>query len=1349
MTSGDIIYDKTHSGHESRWGGRLGPAQGGGMLLCVTCVIDMMESCHVASVRKCVTLTRISWVLRCCPGALKELLQQDHSVSLHLTASVLRMLRTVEDPATLEKVIQVLVELLLELQNEQNILYVLDEIHTQLSAHFSVREFLPTFNFLGRLVEAVPNLTQTLVAQYVPMLECLCLALLYPDAGVKASILYLWQRLFETAGGLAAQSIPITIRDKVCILLLQTLAIAGSPQLIFNCLGLLRQLLQLEEAASVLMNSPYNQIMCNTDQSLHNNNDQSPSQNKEPQSSDHRPLPLILKKLLLSGEEVVQVASVQCIESVLTHSPSQYSSPFILADVPEFLFECLASSRSEVLLWSVYSCLLLLTEDPLFFSQCHAVYGIESLVRSVKEALQLANLEVQKQGLLLLTVILDRQPPDVHLFPSGPGFAAVSEAVVAGVSASCLLVATQASNAASALLRLNHQPNPVQYREIEVLLEAVANRCSQLPQHSSAHQRSIGSLKRSHHNSQASMAKGFLLHALLCFQAACRLAEQCASEPLLKENAFTSLSKHGLAQDSVESLCWCVLHCCDAVCIPTVFRICERDSSAEILQCFYCILSSQFTLVPSHMPIFASKLASSGFYRLALEDKALLCAGNRNPNLNSSCCGFLQKLSMCLLYHSDPATCFYKHDAEVENLLQCSLPSLCYRVSDWPSLLCEDPGLYLCDYSTPRATQYCVVIMLHLALHNGDRLLPEQTVFASIVWLLRSVQDHGECPLPQPVLRSALYLLSVTQEKCPDLEQAPLNCICKALSSCQNFSSLYIHHPPLLHFIFRYPELVERFGSLVLELWLTKHIQHKEEEQTLATQDKGEKRESLAEEKLNQEADSEAMEILTLREKYPAVILTLLNMVYKREAPLAERALGVLEVFLRDQRSYEADLCAQLKPALLWAVQRLNAEHSHELGQGHNAEVVNPLPLVLKLLWVMQANDPLSYSSDDSDVDGLHFKLLYHVSNIAGKLKPTDTESLLPAFNYLYCCLSQSPAHCTDRAITSLLSNCGLMEQLQTVLSSSSSSMPSVVPSPRPPSALVCCCHLLLSSLITLQRIHSAQVHKNISWSLDRALQGLLFQKRNTDSLLLVSSLKMLQALLDVDLVSAVLCVTTSSSMVGPRPLEVPDGALYPLGSRGAHRLTAALCGLIMKKHELILRASVNCLASLLSFLHRRHPITAQHIMCQPWNRFLLYSLLSSGEGCLLHPATLTLVTLLLWQDNAVVLWETELLQLMEAVERRGVKELSQETSQALRQLLTQLWDNKKIQSGVVQPPPSQELWCRMKKILLSLNSQQSTESFSHSLPNNILCVGDMSICLSDFTVKAAGGFSGRPIHMF
>ncbi|XP_044036635.1 meiosis inhibitor protein 1 isoform X2 [Siniperca chuatsi] len=1334
MTSGDIIYDKIHFRHDPKWSGRLGPADGGGLLLCVACVIEMIESEDIASVRKSFALSGISGVLKCSPGALRELLRQDHRISLRFTASLLGMLHTVENPVTLEKVDQVLVQLLLELQSELSFRFVLDEIHKQLSDQHSVKGFLPTFNFLGSLVEAVPNVAHSLVTQYVPLLEHLCTALLYPDDALKASVLYVWLKLFGTAGGSAAQSLPIPIRDRVCILLLQTLANASSPQLINNCVGLLWLLVQLGEAVSVLMNSPGNQIMCDENQNIHTNNSQILSQNQEQQSPDYCPLPLILKKLLLSGDETFQATSAKCIASVLVHSP-------------KFLFDRLASSSSEVL-WSVYSCLVLLTEDPLFFSQCHSVYGIESLVRSLKEALRLTNLEVPKQGLLLLTEILERQPPSVRLFPSAPGFVAVSEAVVAGVSSSCLLVATQAASAVSVLFRLNHQSRPVQYREIEGLIEAITNRFSELPLPSPAHRRSSGSLKRSDSSSQASRSKGFLLQALVCFQAACRLAEECASEPVLKENTFTAPSKHSHAQDSLESLCQCLLRCCDSVWIPTVIRICECAPNAQILQHFYSVLSFQFTLLPSLMPVFANKLASSGFYRLALEHKGLLCAGNsslftvltvhcegcvlclRNPNLNASCCGFLQKLSMCLLSQSDPASGSYQNDVEeVENLLLYNLPSLCCRLSDWPSLLCEVPGLQLCEYKGPRATQYCLLIMLHLSLQQGDRLLPDQTVFSSVVWLLHSVQEQGSCALPRSVLRSALYLLAMTQDKSPNLDGASFNCISKALSSCQSFSSLYIHHPALLHFICRYPELAEKFGPLVLELWLTKQAQHTDAEQAMADiQEKGGERESHADERQDQEPDTETMELLTLIEKYPAVILTLLDMVCTREAPLAGQALGVLEVLLRGQRDFEADWCTNLRPALLQALQRLSVENmGHGLGQGHTAQAMNSLPLVLKLLCVTQASDPPS-SSSYSKMDGVHFKLLYHVSNIVGRLKPTNTGSLLPALSYLYCCLSLSPAHCTDRAVSMLLSNSGLMDLLQTVLSSSA---PSLSPSACPPSALLCCSHLLLSSLITLQRVHSAQVHKSICWSLDTAVQRLLVQKRNTDNLLLVSYLRLLQALLDVDLASALVCASTGPGLVGPRPLGIEDGALYPLGSRGAQCLSTALSGLLLQKHELLLRASVNCLSSLLGFLQRKSPSTAKYVVCQPWSRFLLYCLLSSGESCRLHPAILRLITLLLQHGSMAVLWEPDLLQVMEAVERRGVKELSVEAAQVLRLLLTQ------IQSSVLHPPPTEEHTQKVRSMTESLGPQTPAESCSPSLPSNILRVGDVSICLSDFTVKA------------
>ncbi|CAI5674547.1 unnamed protein product [Oreochromis niloticus] len=1193
------------------------------------------------SVRKSSALSSVSGVLKCSPGALRELLQQDHRVCLHFTAKLLGMLQTAEDPVTLEKVDQVLVQLLLELQSELSFRFVLDEIHKQLSEQLSVKHFLPTFSFLGNLIKAAPTVSQSLVTHYVPLLDHLCSALLFPDEALKGAVVYVWLQLLGAPGGSAAQSLPSAVRDRVCNVLLKTLANASSPQLLRNCVGLLSQLVHLADAVSVLMNSLSCQVMCDENEDILANNSQSLSQNQDQQPPDHCLLPLILKKLLLSGDENLQVTSAKCIASVLVHSPSQYSAPFINADVPEFLFDRLACSSNEVLLWSAYSCLLLLTEEPLFFSQCHSVYGMESLVRSLKESLQLTNLEVPKQGLLLLREILERQPATVRLFPSGPGFVAVSEVLVVGVSSSCLLVATQAASVTSALFRLDHQSRPVQYEAMIKLIEAITNRFVSLTLPSPAHLRSSGRMKRSDPSSQALRSEGFLLQALVCFQSACRLAEECASDPVLKENMFTAPYKHSGAQDSLESLCQCLLRCCDAVWIPTVIRMCERAPSAPILQNFYSILSSQFTLLPSLMAAFANKLASSGFYKLAVEHKGLLCAGNRNPNLNASCCGFLQKLSMCLLSQSDLPSGSHQHDLkEVENLLLHNLPSLCYRLSEWPSVLCE--------YQGPQAPKYCLVIMLRLALQQGDRLLPDQIVFSNVVWLLRSVQEQG-CVLPHSVLRSALYLLAVTQDKSPSLDGASLNCISKALSSCQSFSSLYFHHPALIHFMCRYPELAEKFAALVLELWLTKE----QDTNTGPTRaDTQEEKESRADERSDQKTDTETMELLSVMEKYPAVILTLLDMVCTREAPLAERVLGVLEVLLGGQRDYNINLCTNLRPALLQALQRVsvvNTDHGFEE----------------------------EYSA---------------------------------------------------QAVSMLLSNSGLMDQLQTVFSSSSSSSfsaPSLSPSACPPLALLCCCHLLLSSLITLQRVHSTQVHKSITWSLDTAVQRLLTQKRNTDSLLLISYLRLLQALLDTDLASEVVCLTSGPGLVGLRPLGIEDGALYPLGSRGAQCLSIALSGLLLQKHELLLRASVNCLSSLLGFLQRKSPATAKHVVCQPWSRFLLHSLLSSGKSCLLHPAILRFIILLLQDSGTPVLREPDLLQVMEAVERRGVKELSKEAEQALRLLLTQIQSRDLL--------PREEHKQKVKNMIGELG--EPDQSCRRSQSHSVLHVGDVPLCLSDFVL--------------
>lgn len=82
----------------------------------------------------------------------------------------------------------------------------------------------------------------------------------------------------------------------------------------------------------------------------------------------------------------------------------------------------------------------------------------------------------------------------------------------------------------------------------------------------------------------------------------------------------------------------------------------------------------------------------------------------------------------------------------------------------------------------------------------------------------------------------------------------------------------------------------------------------------------------------------------------------------------------------------------------------------------------------------------------------------------------------------------------------------------------------------------------------------------------------------------LVSYLRLLQVLLDVDLETEVLRLNSGPALVGPKPLSVEDGALYPLGFRGAQCLTTVISGLLLQvRKELYIFFSF-CLFSLYKY---------------------------------------------------------------------------------------------------------------------------------------------------------------------
>uniref|UniRef100_A0A4W4G5N3 Uncharacterized protein n=1 Tax=Electrophorus electricus TaxID=8005 RepID=A0A4W4G5N3_ELEEL len=536
-----------------------------------------------------------------------------------------------------------------------------------------VRGFLLCVTFLGKLVDAIPDVALMLTTVHLCVLEAVCLRLLNPDEELKAAVCYVLRGVWASEA--AVQSVSHTLRDRVCVLLLQTLTHASSLQLTINSLGLLLLVLRNAENVCLLMNQTH------SEKEEHEEEESHCTQLK----LQHCSLPLTLKKLLLSGDESLQVASVQCVSSVLVHSPSQYCAPFIQADIPEFLFECVSSS-SEVVLWCVYDCLHLLCQEPLFFSHCHSVYG-ETLLSSVALTSVLKHMNMQPKG--------------VRLFPTSPGFVGVAEVVVGGVASSCFQVATQATRAAAALLSTD----------------------------------------------------------CVCVS---RLAEECVTEVNVRENVFKAPDKQN--EDMMQSFCVHLLQCCDTVYIPTVtvgnryrtqhtvlHKYKQHSSlySAHVL-CAVCVSDLKGNDLNLNVTVFL------------LGKKSFCLDGSlchyRHESLNAACCGFLLKLCTCLLSQPDPVTSV----EEVEYVLRECLPSLCCRVCEWPLMLSE-------ARTVSQNTQYCLLHLLYLSLVHGDRLLPDATVFSSVVHFMFVMQEQCDS-LPPSVLQSALYLLTATQDSSPDLD---------------------------------------------------------------------------------------------------------------------------------------------------------------------------------------------------------------------------------------------------------------------------------------------------------------------------------------------------------------------------------------------------------------------------------------------------------------------------------------------------------------------------------------------------------------------------------------------------
>nr|XP_054531531.1 meiosis inhibitor protein 1 isoform X10 [Pan troglodytes] len=1186
-----LLFERAHYRHDPRWLLPVTPR------LCLACALELLPDPGVSLVRKKHMLSCFQDALVRHTSLVTQLVSQDQRVCIHFISVLFGLLCSMEDGSVTNLCIEVLIQITTHLKLEQTIHCLLDECHKELCNMPSMRGSLATLTLLGKLVDAIPALADELVMEHGNLMEHLLRGLVYPSEGIQASVCYLYGKLYSSP--VAAEMLSGHFREKLFPLFLSILDGAQTKELQINCLGLLRQLLKYDLFVSMIMNQ---------------DGMEESAKNIEG-SSGNTSLPLVLKKLLLSRDETLQVASAHCITAVLVHSPAKHAPAFIHADIPEFLFEHLSSS-SEVLVWSSCNCLTLLVEEPLFFSKCHTVYGIEAVVRSLQGSLKMNNIELHKQGLLLFAEILTRQPEEIKLFTSSAMCRDAGRALQEAVSSPVLEVAAEALKATSAFLRKDHQSTPpVQYGELRALLEAMLNRCAEFSQ--------------------------------------------------------TLLSRRPL-------------------------RHLEQTTHPALMEVFLSILHNLFVIVPHMKEKFSKKLASSSFIRLTLELKARFCSDLSHSALNQVCSNFLYYMCLNLLSAPEKTGPPSKEElSAVSELLQHGLPQISSRSPESLAFLSDRQYME----GAARQRQYCILLLFYLAYIHEDRFVSEAELFEAVQSFLLSLQDQGERP-PLVVFKASIYLLAICQDKDNTLRETMVSAIRKFLEGIPDLQLVYTHHPLLLRFFLLYPELMSRYGHHVLELWFFWEDSSYEELDDVTS--------------AGQPALPASLVVLfQLLRSIPSILLILLDLIYSSPVDTAHKVLNSLRTFLR--RNEDIQVGGLIRGHFLLILQRLLVEH----GASPSGASGN-LPLLLSLLSLMQLRNV-----SEQELDSVAMKLLHQVSKLCGKCSPTDVDILQPSFNFLYWSLHQTTPSSQKRAAAVLLSSTGLMELLEKMLALTLAKADS------PRTALLCSAWLLTASFSAQQHKGSlqasrtwglalypvpCQVHQTLSVEMDQVLKALSFPKKKA-ALLSAAILCFLRTALRQSFSSALVALVPS----GAQPLPATeDTVLAPLRMSQVRSLVIGLQNLLVQKDPLLSQACVGCLEALLDYLDARSPDIALHVASQPWNRFLLFTLLDAGENSFLRPEILRLMTLFMRYRSSSVLSHEEVGDVLQGVALADLSTLSNTTLQALHGFFQQL----QSMGHLADHSMAQTLQASLEGLPPSTSSGQPPLQ-------DMLCLGGVAVSLS------------------
>ncbi|XP_033630375.1 meiosis inhibitor protein 1-like [Asterias rubens] len=1169
-------FTADHSQHGPEW---IVPGSRPQSLFCLACATETFEdiASEVPLVRKKHLLVELLNAINSHDQHLLDVLAEDGRVAWHLTQKVFGLL-DISDNTISGMVVEVLVQLCCMLKSEELVCCLLHQISNQVRRACNYSSSQPALTLLGGLLHSIPALVQTLYQNEEVLIDFVLTGLTYPDEKVKSSCAFILAHcVASTAEG--SRQVSLAHQSQLTGCLLPLLATAQSNELRINAMGLLKNLLGDEEPTRILM-----------------------------QYQGKTSLVSILKKMLLSRDDALQVTSVQCTAQVMLHQatqqgPCHYAEELLNGDVAEFLYETLATTNG-LLLSSTFCCLLLFTEINSFFSKCHTVYGIESIIRAIQQAAKLNNAAALNYGLQLLSEIFKKQPLDTHLMNNESTLTQLSSLLTDCMKHPDVNVVIHTTKTLTNLLRRDHLPSPMNFQSLLTPLQALLDSLQRLPKPLAG----TSHRKRTHHRHHGqgeglsrhpSKQETLLSQGLGAIQKAFRLATDCLNDPSTTENHLTAPTNTQTTDDKtqntgVSSLIQFLMQAVDTTCIPIVMVNFSDICLPDIYTHLFGMLCVALELDTSDSDRLSAKLASSSFIHLALtvRNRFPMQAEPLQDTVNSFLC------NLCTSLQDLHPTSSSDDRQELIELLQQALPQIQGSAGEMLNLLYELASVSggssalmgLDQGKNLDGKQQAVLALLYFAFLHNDRLVPETTLSKALIAFLSNHPNLQQ--LPKPSLKHILFLFACCHGNGEEHSMHPgVQCLLKILQS-EDLHSIYTHHPCILEWCFGSVNCNVQFARKILEQWLLSSVTDDDQEVTTRQ-------------------CTERTTIPQLLRKTPQCCETLLDIMSSGSNPLISKSLSLLEsVFCADPLSNDEDpsemIMMVLRRRLPDVVQRLFLSETELPTDVH-------IVALLHLMCTVRIRRP------QNELSAADVKLMYHVTNQLSKSPVSSQDVRQASLNYLTCLLIQTAPHGESRVAAILLSNIPTLKYLEMMLSTQ----------PTPSIDLHCSCLSIIAHIIIYQTKLNIKVPHTMMLDLNAALEML---KSNKHLPRKVCALHLWTAIFNSKFESPVLMLVETSK---PRTLLNDEDVGLGIKSKDVRMIYTLLQNTIAIGDPSLGQAAVTCLRSLVTYLMDKNQVLGHHVLSQPWNHQLMRCCIGSSiEDGRLPDYVFQLITMYLQQGN-------------------------------------------------------------------------------------------------------------------